>query len=244
MRAASGCLHLQFRIILHYVPDFQPRTMILLPGTRNILPTKTDDAGAAAQPKRRGRGAVRRANGLSADSTLDFRCRFARHRASPASFRPSGRPRAVGHETLRVTKGHENARPSVVSDNRRCQAAQAASGNANSSWSGSHVLPHMTLVASCGVFVIFRGAERFVFRARTDPKDAMPRRRCGEGRANITSSEAELNGRLRPSNRGRRHGVAAYPPPKAPEGIARWGAEPPVRTRIFVFQPGGLGWTG
>ena len=40
MRAASGCLHLQFRIILHYVPDFQPRTMILLPGTRNILPTK------------------------------------------------------------------------------------------------------------------------------------------------------------------------------------------------------------
>ena len=137
MRAASGCLHLQFRIILHYVPDFQPRTMILLPGTRNILPTKTDDAGAAAQPKRRGRGAVRRANGLSADSTLDFRCRFARHRASPASFRPSGRPRAVGHETLRVTKGHENARPSVVSDNRRCQAAQAASGNANSSWSGS-----------------------------------------------------------------------------------------------------------
>ena len=286
MRAASGCLHLQFRIILHYVPDFQPRTMILLPGTRNILPTKTDDAGAAAQPKRRGRGAVRRANGLSADSTLDFRCRFARHRASPASFRPSGRHRAVGHETLRVTKGHENARPSVVSDNRRCQAAQAASGNANSSWSGSfsgglrgrsicqrflyacaariarrsisdssssaesgqllrtayysgtnertpfrsHVLPHMTLVASCGVFVIFRGAERFVFRARTDPKDAMPRRRCGEGRANITSSEAELNGRLRPSNRGRRHGVAA--------------AEPPVRTRIFVFQPGGLGWTG
>ena len=192
--------------------------------------TKTDDAGAAAQPKRRGRGAVRRANGLSADSTLDFRCRFARHRASPASFRPSGRPRAVGHETLRVTKGHENARPSVVSDKRRCQAAQAASGNANSSWSGSHVLPHMTLVASCGVFVIFRGAERFVFRARTDPKDAMPRRRCGEGRANITSSEAELNGRLRPSNRGRRHGVAA--------------AEPPVRTRIFVFQPGGLGWTG
>ena len=108
----------------------------------------------------------------------------------------------------------------------------------------SHVLPHMTLVASCGVFVVFRGAERFVFRARTDPKDAMPRRRCGEGRANITSSEAELNGRLRPSNRGRRHGVAAYPPPKAPEGIARWGAEPPVRTRIFVFQPGGLGWTG
>ena len=94
----------------------------------------------------------------------------------------------------------------------------------------SHVLPHMTLVASCGVFVIFRGAERFVFRARTDPKDAMPRRRCGEGRANITSSESELNGRLRPSNRGRRHGVAA--------------AEPPVRTRIFVFQPGGLGWMG
>ena len=94
----------------------------------------------------------------------------------------------------------------------------------------SRVLPHMTLVASCGFFVIFRGAERFVFRARTDPKDAMPRRRCGEGRANITSSEAELNGRLRPSNRGRRHGVAA--------------AEPPVRTRIFVFQPGGLGWTG
>ena len=93
-----------------------------------------------------------------------------------------------------------------------------------------HVLPHMTLVASCGVFVVFRGAERSVFRARTDPKDAMPRRRCGEGRANITSSEAELNGRLRPSNRGRRHGVAA--------------AEPPVRTRIFVFQPGGLGWTG
>lgn len=139
---------------------------------------------------------------------------------------------------------NKNARPSVVSDNRRCQAAQAASGNANSSWSGSHVLPHMTLVASCGVFVIFRGAERFVFRARTDPKDAMPRRRCGEGRANITSSEAELNGRLRPSNRGRRHGVVAYPPPKAPEGIARWGAEPPVRTRIFVFQPGGLGWTG
>ena len=92
----------------------------------------------------------------------------------------------------------------------------------------------MTLVASCGVFVIFRGAERFVFRARTNPKDAMPRRRCGEGRANITSSESELNGRLRPSNRGRRHGVATYPPPKAPEGIARWGAEPPVRTRIFV----------
>ena len=102
--------------------------------------TKTDDAGAAAQPKRRGRGAVRRANGLSADSTLDFRCRFARHRASPALFRPSGRPRAVGHETLRVTKGHENARPSVVSDNRRCQAAQAASGNANSRGRKGHLL--------------------------------------------------------------------------------------------------------
>ena len=108
----------------------------------------------------------------------------------------------------------------------------------------SLVLPHVTLVAPCGVFVIFRDAERFVFRARTDPKDATPCRRCGEDRANITSNEAEPNGRLRPSNRSRRHGVAAYPPPKAPEGIARWGAEPPVRTRIFVFQPGGLGWTG
>ena len=40
MRAASGCLHLQFRIIPQYVSDFQPRTMILSPGTRNILPTK------------------------------------------------------------------------------------------------------------------------------------------------------------------------------------------------------------
>ena len=38
------CLHLQFRIIPQYVSDFQPRTMILLPGTRNILPTKTPDA--------------------------------------------------------------------------------------------------------------------------------------------------------------------------------------------------------
>ena len=115
--------------------------------------TKTDDAGAAAQPKRRGRGAVRRANGLSADSTLDFRCRFARHRASPASFRPSGRPRAVGHETLRVTKGHENARPSVVSDNRRCQAAQAASGNANSSLHGAAVRLELRLDEPdlCGV---------------------------------------------------------------------------------------------
>ena len=115
--------------------------------------TKTDDAGAAAQPKRRGRGAVRRANGLSADSTLDFRCRFARHRASPASFRPSGRPRAVGHETLRVTKGHENARPSVVSDNRRCQASQAASGNANSSLHGAAVRLELRLDEPdlCGV---------------------------------------------------------------------------------------------
>ena len=34
------CLHLQFRIIPQYVSDFQPRTMILLPGTRNILPTE------------------------------------------------------------------------------------------------------------------------------------------------------------------------------------------------------------
>ena len=120
--------------------SFNPGYYSSFRGTRNILPTKTDDAGAAAQPKRRGRGAVRRANGLSADSTLDFRCRFARHRASPASFRPSGRPRAVGHETLRVTKGHENARPSVVSDNRRCQAAQAASGNANSRGRKGHLL--------------------------------------------------------------------------------------------------------
>ena len=49
MRAASGCLHLQFRIILHYVPDFQPRTMILLPGTRNILPTKVTRKDAKKQ---------------------------------------------------------------------------------------------------------------------------------------------------------------------------------------------------
>ena len=43
----------------------------------------------------------------------------------------------------------------------------------------SHALPHVTLVAPCGVFVIFRDAERFVFRARTDPKDATPCRPFG-----------------------------------------------------------------
>ena len=93
--------------------------------------TKTDDARAASQPKRRRRGAVRRAKGLSADDTPYF---LARHRASPASFRPSGRPRVVGHETLRVTKGHESTHPSVVSDTRQSQSAQASSGKTNSSW--------------------------------------------------------------------------------------------------------------
>ena len=96
--------------------------------------TKTDDARAASQPKRRRRGAVRRANGLSADDTPYFHLRLARHRASPASFRPSGRPRVVGHETLRVTKGHESTHPSVVSDTRQSQSAQASSGKTNSSW--------------------------------------------------------------------------------------------------------------
>ena len=38
LQAVTG--HLQFRIIPQYVSDFQPRTMILLPGTRNILPTR------------------------------------------------------------------------------------------------------------------------------------------------------------------------------------------------------------
>ena len=96
--------------------------------------TKTDDARAASQPKRRRRGAVRRANGLSADDTPYFHLRLARHRASPASFRPSGRPRVVGHETLRVTKGHESTHPSVVRDTRQSQSAQASSGKTNSSW--------------------------------------------------------------------------------------------------------------
>ena len=91
--------------------------------------TKTDDARAASQPKRRRRGAVRRANGLSADDTPHFHLRLARHRASPASFRPSGRPRVVGHETLRVTKGHESTHPSVVSDTRQSQSAQASSSH-------------------------------------------------------------------------------------------------------------------
>ena len=103
----------------------------------------------------------------------------------------------------------------------------------------SHVLPHMTLVASCGVFVIFRGAERFVFRARTDPKDAMPRRRCGEGRANVTSSEAELNGRLRPSNRGRRHGVAAYPRRRRPKGSLDGVRSRPFGREFSCFSPEG-----
>jgi len=37
LQAVTG--HLQSRIIPQYVSDFQPRTMILLPGTRHILPT-------------------------------------------------------------------------------------------------------------------------------------------------------------------------------------------------------------
>ena len=108
--------------------------------------TKTDDAGAASQPKRRGRGAVRRANGLSTVETVDFHCRFARHRASPASFRPSGTPssdpfgrlrrgicpRVVGHEMLRVTNAHENAIPPIANHIKRY---------------------------SCGVFVSVRDAE-------------------------------------------------------------------------------------
>ena len=85
--------------------------------------TKTGDAGAATQPKRRGQGAVRRANGLSTVETVDPHCDFARHHALSASFRPSGRPRAAGHETLRVTKGHENARPSIASGKRRSQTS-------------------------------------------------------------------------------------------------------------------------
>ena len=107
----------------------------------------------------------------------------------------------------------------------------------------SHVLPHVTFVASCGVFVIFRDAERFVFRARTDPKDATPRRRCGEVRANITSSEAELDGRLRPSNRSRRHGVAAAEPPFgrefscfSPEGSTERDDKPPFQRRKTRFS--------
>ena len=55
----------------------------------------------------------------------------------------------------------------------------------------SLALPRVTRIAPCGVFVTFRDAKRFVFRARTNPKDA--------------------------------------------------AAKPPVRTRIFVFQPEGLG---
>ena len=56
------------------------------------------------------------------------------------TFRPSRPGLRPRHETLRVTKGHENARPSVVSDKRRCQAAQAASGNANSRGRKGHLL--------------------------------------------------------------------------------------------------------
>ena len=37
------------------------------------------------------------------------------------TFRPSRPGLRPEHETLRVTKGHENARPSAISDNRRSQ---------------------------------------------------------------------------------------------------------------------------
>ena len=94
--------------------------------------TKTDDAGAASQPKRRGQGTVRRADGLSVDDSLGSHFRFARHRALPASFRPSGRPRVVGHEMLRVTNAHENAIPPIANHIKRY---------------------------SCGVFVSVRDAE-------------------------------------------------------------------------------------
>ena len=49
--------------------------------------------------------------------------------------------------------------------------------------------PHVTRIAPCGVFVSFRDAERFVFRARTDPKDATLCRRCGEGRGHASAIE-------------------------------------------------------
>ena len=60
-------------------------------------------------------------------------------------------------------------------------------------------LPRVTRIAPCGVFVTFRDAKRFVFRARTNPKDAAPCRRRGEGRANSVSNEAKPNGRMLPS---------------------------------------------
>ena len=63
----------------------------------------------------------------------------------------------------------------------------------------SLALPRVTRIAPCGVFVTFRDAKRFVFRARTNPKDAAPCRRRGEGRANSVSNEAKLNGRMLPS---------------------------------------------
>ena len=63
----------------------------------------------------------------------------------------------------------------------------------------SLALPRVTRIAPCGVFVTFRDAKRFVFRARTNPKDAAPCRRRGEGRANSVSNEAKPNGRMLPS---------------------------------------------
>ena len=59
--------------------------------------------------------------------------------------------------------------------------------------------PHVTHIAPCGVFVFFRDAKRFVFRVRTDPKDATPCRQRGEGRARASTIETPTVCQLRPS---------------------------------------------
>ena len=102
-----------FQTVPKPVETFRPSRPGLRPKPENRR------RGAASQPKRRGQGTVRRADGLSVDDSLDPHFRFARHRALPASFRPSGRPRVVGHEMLRVTNAHENAIPPIANHIKR-----------------------------------------------------------------------------------------------------------------------------
>ena len=111
MRAASGCLHLQFRIILHYVPDFQPRTMILLPGTRNILPTKVTRKDAKKQHGSKPNH-MRQSVTWFVASRLEARGVRRRIRARIAQFRPTCCPSSCRRQTTRLvwhTLRHDRA---------------------------------------------------------------------------------------------------------------------------------------
>ena len=104
--ARSGCLILLAR---------QQRGSHL-PGLRPI--TKTSDAGAASQPKRRDHRAVQRAIALTVTDLFAL----IPVRPLPPTGRavsPYGHPRVVGHEKLRVTKGLENATPPTANHIKR-----------------------------------------------------------------------------------------------------------------------------